>query len=72
MKLNRKNTKCMVISRSRTYDFGYGDLTLGGAELEELKSQRLFGVPFDSKLMFETHLGEVVSKAAGVLVSCAR
>ena len=28
----------MVVSRSRTYAHGYGDLTLGGAELEEIKS----------------------------------
>ena len=42
----------------------YGDLTLGGAELEEIKNLRIFRVTLDFKLMFETHLREVVSKAA--------
>ena len=39
-------------------------LTLGSAELEEIKSLRILGVTFDTKLKFDTHLREVVSKAA--------
>ena len=31
------------------------DLTVGGAELEELKSLRILGVTLDSKLTFDTH-----------------
>ena len=54
----------MVVSRSRTCVPGYGDLTHGGDELEEVKSLRILGVTFDSKLTFEAHLREVVSKAA--------
>ena len=50
----------------------FGDLTLGGAELEELKSLRTFGATLDSKLTFEVHMLEVVSKAARSLVSCAK
>ena len=34
-RLNLKKTKSMVLSRSRICALGYGDLTLGGAELEE-------------------------------------
>ena len=34
MKLNFKKTKSMVVSRSRANAPGYGDLILGGAELE--------------------------------------
>ena len=44
--------------------FCYGDFPLGGKELEEVKSLRILGVIFDSKLMLGTHLPEVVSKAA--------
>ena len=59
-----KKTKSMMVSRSRTSDPGYGDLTLEGAELEEVKSLCILGGTFDSKLTFEMHLKEVVSKAA--------
>ena len=45
----------MVVSRSRTYAHDYGDVTVGGAELDEIKSLRVFGVTFDSKLTFEIH-----------------
>ena len=54
----------MVVNRFQTYATGYGDLTLGGAELEELKSPRVLGVTFDFKLTFDTHLRELVSMAA--------
>ena len=55
------------------------DLTLGGAELEEVKRLRILGVTLDSNLTFETHLQEVVPKAdrslesvrqAGKLFNC--
>ena len=39
-------------------------LVLGGVELEEIKSLRILGVTLDSELKFETHLREVVWKAA--------
>ena len=64
MNLNRKKNKSTADSRPRTYAPGYGDFTLGRAELEELRSLLIFGVTFDSKWKFETHLREVVSKAA--------
>ena len=54
----------MVVSRSRTSALGYGDLTLGGAELEEAKSLRILGITLESKLIFVTHLREVMLKAA--------
>ena len=54
----------MVVSRCRNYAPDYDNLTLGGVELEEVKSLRILGVPFNSKLTFETHLREVVSKTA--------
>ena len=56
MRLNPKKTKFMVVSRFRTIALGYGDLTLGGAKLEEVKSLRILGISLDSKLRFETHL----------------
>ena len=62
MRLNAKKTKSMMVSRSWTN--GCSDLTLGGAELEEVKCFRIVGVTSDSKLRIETHLREVVSKAA--------
>ena len=51
----------MVVSLSRTIARGYGDLTLGGAEIEEVKSLRILGVTC-CKLTFHTHLWKVVSK----------
>ena len=78
MKLNPKKTKFMAVSRSRKYAPGYGDSTLDGAELEKLRSLLILGVAFDSKLTFETHLREVMSKAArclgrgGKLFGCPR
>ena len=54
----------MAGSRSRTYAPSCGEITLGGAELEAVKSLRILGISLDSKLTFKTHLREVVSKAA--------
>ena len=56
--------KYTAVSWFRTYAAGYGDLTLGCAELEEVKNLRILGVIFDSKFTFETHLRKVVSKVA--------
>ena len=64
MRLNSKKTKFMVVSRYRTSAPGYDYLTLGGAELEEVKGRHILGVTFDSKLNFEMHLQEVVLEAA--------
>ena len=74
MRLIPKKMKSMVVSRSRTIASGYGDLHLSGAELEGTRSLRILGVTLDSKLTFETHSREVVSKAAGSLGvgSCAK
>ena len=44
-----------MVSQSRNIAPGYGNSTLGGAELEEVKSLRIFLVIFETKLMFETH-----------------
>ena len=60
MRLNPKKTISMVAGPSRTIAPGYGDLTFGGAELEEIRSLRIFGVALDLKLTFKTHLREVV------------
>ena len=38
MRFNLKKTKFMAIPRSRTIAPGYGDLTLGSVELQEVKS----------------------------------
>ena len=53
----------MVVSRSRNIAPGYGDLTLGSAEIEEVKSLSIRGVTLDFKLTFVTHLREVMLKA---------
>ena len=34
------------------------------AELQKVRNLHILGVTFDSQLMFETHLNEVVSKTA--------
>ena len=72
MRLNPKKTEFMVLCRSRTIAPGNGDLTLSGAELEELRRLRVLGVTLNSKLTFETHLREVVSKAARRLIIVRR
>ena len=71
MRLSRKKTKSMVVSRSLSIAPGYGDLTLDGAELEEVKSLCIFGATLDDKFTFETFLREVVSKAARSLAVVA-
>ena len=50
MRHNSKKTKFLVVSRFRTIASGYSGLTLGGTELEVVKSLRIHGVTFDSKL----------------------
>ena len=71
----------MVVSRSQIDAFCYGDLILGGAELEEVKSLRILVVTLDSELAFETYLREVMSQAVrslgvvrrtGKLCNCLR
>ena len=59
MRLALKQTKYTVVNRSRTYAPGYGDLTVDGVDLEEVKSRRILEVIFDSKYTFETHLRKV-------------
>ena len=54
----------MAFNQSRTYTPCYDDLTLGGTVLEYVRNLRILGITFDSKLTFETHLREVVSKTA--------
>ena len=44
MRLNPKKTKSMVVSRSWTTAPGYGDVTLGGAKHEGIKTLRILGV----------------------------
>ena len=68
MRLSPRKTKFVVVSRSHTIASGYGDLTLGGAELKEVKGLRILGVTLDSKLTLETYLREGVSKAAMSMV----
>ena len=70
MRLNTNETKSMVVSRSQSYAPRYGDLTLGGTKFEEVRSLSLLGITLDSKLTFETHLREVLSKVARSLVVC--
>ena len=72
MRLNSRKTKSMVVSRCHTYAPGYGDLTLGGEKLGEVKCLHILEVIFDSKLTFEPHLREIGSKAAGSLVVVRR
>ena len=64
MRLSLKKTKSMVVSQSRTVAPGYGDLTLGGVELEEVKSLRILVLTLDCKLTFEIPLCKVLSVAA--------
>ena len=64
MRLASKKTKSMVFNRFRTVALGYVGLTLVIAELEETKGLRILGVTLDSNLTVETHLRELVLKAA--------
>ena len=53
IRLSPKKTKFMIVGRS-------GNLSVGGGELEEVKSLRILGVTLDFMLTFEIHLREVV------------
>ena len=59
-----------MVSRSRTYDPGYGDLSFCGAEFKEVKCLRilrvwdLFEWSSVERSHIETYLSEAVSKAA--------
>ena len=54
MRLNLWKTRSVVVNWSLNYASSYGDLTLGGEELEQVKSQSILGVAFDSKLTLDT------------------
>ena len=60
---NPKKTKSTVVSRSWTYAPGNADLTLDGAEFEEVRSLSILGVTFDFKLASEIYLRKVGPKA---------
>ena len=62
----------MVFTQSRTNASDYGDLTLGGAELPEVKSLRILEITLDSKLTRETHLCELCRRQPEVWVSCSQ
>ena len=53
-----------MVGWSRTYAPDYGDLTLGDGALDEIKSLCILGADLHSKLTFDTHLRDVVSRAA--------
>ena len=58
MTFHPKKTKFIVVrlSRTRTIAPGYGDLTLGGAELKQVKCLCILVVTIDSELTFDTRL----------------
>ena len=62
VRLNPKKMKSMVLSRSRSNAPGYGDLTLGGAELEDVKCLRIFGVILDTKLTLTFICGKLCQR----------
>ena len=81
MRLNLKKTISRVARLSRAYALGYGHLTLGGADLEEVRSLCILEVTCYSKWTFVTHLRDVASKTvsslgvvcrAGNLFDCPR
>ena len=64
-----------MVSRSRTHAPSYDVLTLGGAELEKLKSLGVIGVTLDCFLVFEAHLcnsWSKVAKSLGVVHSAGK
>ena len=63
-------TKSMVVSGSRTIASGYGELTLGGSKLGEVKSLRVLEVTLGSRLTFEIHLRGKLFDSLHGLNSC--
>ena len=63
MKLNASKTKTMVVLRSCTMHPHSPPLTIAGTVLKESDDHVIFGVTFDSKMIFEKHLCPV-SRAA--------
>ena len=69
LRLIPEKAKSMVVSRSRTYSCSYGDLTVGGAELEKVKSRRILGVTLDFKLTFRLIFVKLCQRHTRVRVS---
>ena len=65
MKFNARQTKTMIVSRSRTMHPQSPALTIGGTVLKESDDLDILLVTFDSKTTFEKHLLSV-SRAASL------
>ena len=69
MKLNASKTKTMIVSRSCTMHSKPPPLTIDGTVLKESVDLDIWGVPLDSKLIFEKHLCSIYRAASQNLVS---
>ena len=68
MKLNASKTKTMIVSMPRTMHPQSTPLTIVGIVLKKFDDLDIFGVSFDSKMTFETHLRSVSSAASQRLI----
>ena len=59
-------TKALVICRSRTVSPPHGDLVLSGVSIE-LSNLDILGVNFDSKLTFNDHVHDIVSRISQII-----
>ena len=74
MAFNPRKTKSMVVSRSRTIALCYGDLTLGCAELEDVKCLRILRITIFLKLcQKQAQLGSCAKQESYLIVHvCSR
>ena len=64
MILNTNKTTALVVSRSRTVNPPHGDFVLFGVSICASHNLDILGVKFDSRLTFEDHVSDIVSRVA--------
>ena len=64
MKLNAKKTKCLIVSRSRTFNPPYPQVLVSGSPINNSNHLTILGVNFDSKFNFIDHFKSVSSVAS--------
>jgi hypothetical protein len=58
--LFKNKTRCMVFTRKRNDTF---NIEINGTTVERVSSYKFLGVTFDSRLLWNIHIDDVVSKA---------
>ena len=68
MILNHNKTMALILSRSRTVSPPHGDLVLSGVSIRASPNLDILGLKFGSKLTFEDHMHDIVSRVSRELL----